>query len=269
MLYVYGVVRSGQPPVDVEGIGDPPGEVRIVESGPLAAAVSEFPHDAELQDDDARAHLHVLIRLLEDGPVVPLRMGTVAPDDDAVRAEVLDGPGDALRERLDALDGLVELHVDAEDDEAGAIAAVARDAGIEGRVARDFDARLELGEQIAELLVDRRMQLADEILAQLRPSAVADVPRSMLESPEDPVLRWAFLVNRADLDAFDRAIVEVRSRYPAMAIRYVGPLPAAHFVDWQPTTDGDRVSDSAVDWRPTTDGEPVSDSFSSQGSWGW
>ena len=253
MLYVYGVVRAGQPSPDVTGVGSPAGDVRLVESGPLAAAVSELPDDIALQDEDARAHLRVLIRLLDDGPVIPLRMGTVAPDDDVVRAEVLDAVRDEMAARLAALDGLVELHVDADDDETEAIAEVARGAGLDGRAATDFGSRLELGEEIAELLIERRRRLAEQIMARLRPHAVQDTPRAVLQGPEDSVLRWAFLVKRDDLEAFDDAVVDVRSAYPSITVRYVGPLPASHFVDWQRTTQS----------------EPVTDNFSAQGSWGW
>jgi len=253
-LYLYGVVRGGQPAPRHQGVGQPPGDVVLITSGELAAAASVLPDDYELTDEDAHAHLDVLVRLLRDGPVLPLRMGTVAPDETAVRTELLETTAAQLADRLDALEGVVELHVDADDDESEAIAAIAQTTDLGVTAAADLADRLELGREVAELLVDRRQKLAAEIVAQLRPFAVDDVPRSVIRGPEDPMLRWAFLVKRDDVERFDEAVVAVRSQHPSTAIRYVGPLPAAHFVD--------RPQDEPGETDPA-------DSFSPQGSWRW
>lgn len=260
MLYLYGVVREGQPAPKVKGVGEPPGDVSLIESGPLAAAATELPDDFEIQDSDAERHLEVLITLLGDGPVVPLRMGTVAPDESAVRAEVLDAAQAEMVERLDALDGLVELHVDADDDEMEAVASVARAAGLAPDPAADMSARLDLGREVASLLVERRQQVAAEVVEDLRGCAVHHVPRSTIQGPEDPVLRWAFLVKREDIEKFDRAVVATRSRHPTMAIQHVGPLPPAHFIDW---SGNGRSADGPGD------APPESDPFSASSSWGW
>lgn len=251
MFYLYGVVRAGQQVPDVSGLGRPPGDVVLIESEPLAAAGTHLPDDFEVQDGDAEAHLQVLIALLDQGPVVPLRMGTVAPDEDAVRAEVLDAVHSELVDRLDALDGLVELHLDADDDEMEAITAVARSAGLTPDPAADMSARLDLGREVASLLVERRQQIAAEVIEPLHAIAVHDVPRSTIQGPEDPVLRWAFLVRREDIERFDRAVGATRSQHPTMAIRYVGPLPPAHFIDWP------------------GEAPPQEDPFTASSSWGW
>jgi gas vesicle protein GvpL/GvpF len=251
MLYVYGIVRAGHPPVDPRGVGRPPGEVRLVESGPIAAPVSEVPDDFAVDEADARAHVHVLIELLSGGPVIPLRLGTVAPDDAAVHTEVLDPVRAEMVTLLDELDGLVELHVDADDDEAEAIAAVAASAPRPADGSDDLGAKLELGEAVASLLTQQRQRLAEAIVGRLRPLAVRDVPRSVIEGPEDPVLRWAFLVQADDVVNFDEAVIGIRSEYPSMSIRYVGPLPPAHFVEWDP-----QAPENA-------------DSFRGGGNWGW
>jgi hypothetical protein len=252
MLYVYGVVRAGHPPPARDGVGSPACPVQMIESGPLAAAVSELPDGFDLGEQDAHAHLAVLIALLATGTVIPLRMGTAAPDEDAVRSAVLDSAQDAMVRRLQGLDGLVEVHVDADDDEAESIAAVARAAGLEPAGGLDFATKLELGHEVAGRLLEHRRRLAAEIVAELQPMAVADVARRLSQGPEDPVLRWAFLVKRDDLEAFDEAVVAVRSRHPSMSIRYVGPLPPSHFVDRQ---------------QPEPNSEQ--DSFSASGSWAW
>jgi hypothetical protein len=254
MLYVYGVTRSGREQPAAAGLGSPPEQVRLLESGPIAAAVSELPDDYVLQDEDARAHLQVLIGLLADGPVLPIRMGTVAPGEAAVRNEVLDAAQAELAGRLDSIDGLVELHVDADDEERASIAAVAELAGPRPGPGSDLASRIQFGEEIAGLLVDYRRRLAEEIVDELRPLARRDTPRSALNSAEDPMLRWAFLVAQDDLPRFDAAVAAIRTEHPELAIRYAGPLPPSHFVDGRPSTE---------------EQETTTDRFQSQGAWGW
>jgi Gas vesicle synthesis protein GvpL/GvpF len=253
MLYIYGITRADRSRPAVEGLGDPPTTVRLVESASLAAAVSDLPEGYVVHDDDARAHLKVLIELLRDGPVLPIRMGTVAPNEDVLRSDVLDASTPELTERLDALDGFVELHVDADDEEADSIGALAAASGIRPGRPMGLDGRIQLGGQIADLLVDYRQQVGAEIVERLRPLAVQDVPRTAVRSAEDPMLRWAFLVARGDLPKFDAAVADIRRDHPELAIRYAGPLPPSHFVDWQPDADARTYSDS----------------FQATGAWGW
>jgi len=254
MLYVYGVVRArdGADP-DLKGVGHRPAEVRLLASGSIAAAVSTIPEDFVIDEAAARAHLQVLIGLLDQGPVIPLRLGTIGADENGVRAEVLDVALAELAQRLDSLDGLVELHVDADDDEAEAIAAVAAAAPRPAFERLDLESRIAVGEQVASLLIAHRQGLADAILRQLRPLAVRDTPRSVINTAEDPVLRWAFLVRVDDVSRFDETVMGIQADYPSLSIRYVGPLPAAHFVDWDAST------------LP----QEQTDSFTGSGKWGW
>lgn len=254
MRYVYGVMRATHRATEeLHGVGRPPAAVQLVKSGPLAAGVSDVQEGFVVEEPDARAHIEVLTGLIGAGPVLPLRLGTVAPDDDAIRAEVLDAARDDFVAALDALDGLVELHVDADDNEAEAISAVAQAAPTAPGQTLDFDAALDLGQHVGALLIEHRQRLADEIVARLRPIAVRDTPRSVIQGPEDPVLRWAFLVKTDDLATFDESVVGIRAAYPSLAISYVGPLPAAHFVDW----------------RSTSDDGAASDSFQTDSNWSW
>jgi hypothetical protein len=147
---------------------------------------------------------------------------------------------------------MVELQVDADDDVAEVIALVGRSAPVAMSENDDFATRIEVGQRIAELVVDHRRRIADQVVDRLRRLAVDDVARAQINGPEDPVLRWAFLVKREDLELFDEAIVALRSEFPSIAFRYVGPLPAAHFVGREPVP-------------PTAS----ADSFRGDGSWGW
>jgi hypothetical protein len=243
-LLIYGVVRAGHPLADPPplGLGDPPGPLRLVRRGALAVVVSPVAELGTLTDHDAERHLDILIDLLDDGPVIPLRLGSVAPDDDAVREEVLGETAPWFSARLDSLDGLVEVHVDADEDETAAIHAVlATEPSLAGRRlaagnSADVGSRISLGELVADRVITRRADQAERLLDELRPFAVADTGRGPMGGPEDPVLRWAFLVHRdsepggRDLEHFDEAVARARHDNAEFVIEYVGPLPAFHFV---------------------------------------
>jgi hypothetical protein len=129
--YAYAVLRgSGLPGGVVEaltGVGGVP--VRLVTSGPLAAAVSPVPatdfqedalrrhlEDLEWLEAVARAHHTVIEALSAHTTVLPLRLATVYLDDERVR-DVLRTDGEAFTEVLDRLAGCLEwgvkIYVDA------------------------------------------------------------------------------------------------------------------------------------------------------------
>jgi hypothetical protein len=252
-LLLYAVVRDGHPLPDPPplGLGDPPEAIRLVRGRavagfatcPVAVVASPVAEPVNLTDSDAERHLDILLGLLANGPVIPLRLGSVAPDEDAVRDEILGEAAPQLVARLDALDGLVEVHFDADEDETTAIRAVlATDPALSGvRAAAaqttDVRTRISLGERVADRVITRRAEQAEQLLDELRPFAIADTGRGPMGGPEDPVLRWAFLVHRdpgapsrRDLRQFDEAVERVRRGHPELVIEYVGPLPAFHFV---------------------------------------
>ncbi len=257
-VIVYGVARAGHPSPEPAppGLGHPPEPVHLVRFGPLSAAVSCTADVGVLGDQEAVHHLDILQRLLARGPVLPLRFGTVAPDEDAVRAEVLAPLVEVMPERLDAVDGLVELRLDVDEEEQSALQAV-----LPGSPAAaypppdDLDERIRFGQEIAELVVQRRQRQADEILSELQPLARSDRPRRRHGGAEDPVLSWAFLLADDDIETFDAAVARLRRARPELSIEYVGPLPAIDFIEIPTVT--------------RTSGAGPADSFAGTGRWGW
>jgi hypothetical protein len=167
---------------------------------------------------------------------------------------VLDASAAHLTSLLDEFDDLVEMQVDADDDEVEALAAVASLPGMREGRGGDLAATIEQGRQIASVLMQRRADLAEAIVQRLRPLCVDDMARATIRGPEDPVLRWAFLVRRDDLHLLDDAIVALRADYPTVSLRYAGPLPPAHFID--------RVVQERT-------AQSDADTFAGNGSWGW
>ena len=84
--YVYGISASSHPalPAGMAGVGDPPVTVRVLKEQGLAAVVSDAPEGLRPKRRDLLAHQNVLAEAGAAGCVLPMRFGSVAPDDDSV-----------------------------------------------------------------------------------------------------------------------------------------------------------------------------------------
>jgi hypothetical protein len=207
-LRLYGIVRAGHPL--------PPG-VRAVVGAELAVVVGDLRADG-LTDQDAVSHLDILCELVRTGPVLPLRFGTVAPDDDAVRAEVL---RDDLAPRLDRLDGLVEIRVGLEFDEQTVMLAVLDAHPGLAAGATDFAGQLELGRRIDEHVTTWRRERAAELLAGV------GVDRVELAPAEDGAQNWAVLVASHELSVLERTV----GGLAGVTAHLLGPMPAYSFLE--------------------------------------
>ena len=249
-LLVYGVVRQGHP-MPQRTRKDDAFDVRLLESGDLAAAVTEIDDETALTEDDAARHLDTLILLLRDGPVLPLAFGTVSPDEDGVRSEVLDATAAELAERLDAVDGFVETRLEVNFDEQAALRDIMdNDPDVRAMAAQTkggsaaLDLRLALGEAVSARLMDWRRLQVDALLPRLT-GPVHSVAE--LESQEPLQQRWAFLVSADRLAELDDAVGEQRSSLGTGAsVEYVGPLPVYSFL--APATNRPAGQGSAWGW---------------------
>jgi hypothetical protein len=229
-LLVCGVVRSRHPdPHGTPAPGDAMANVRLVHCGALAAAVREMPDDAVPCDDDATLYLDALIALLRGGPVLPIRFGTLAPGDEAVR-ELLDDAAEDLAHRLDVLDGLVEVRLQIAADLDAEIRALVETSPELARVRpKQLDDRVRQGERISAELAERQDGLSEYVLARLQRHAVAC--RTIRPQAATEV-RHAYLICAETLAEFDEAVRDLSDdlgdRY---AIEYAGPLPPFEFTD--------------------------------------
>jgi hypothetical protein len=249
-LLVIGVTRRGHPPI---GSGRGKGgafDVRLVESGDLAAAVTEIDDPEALTEEDAGLHLDTLVLLLADGPVLPLAFGTVSPDEDAVRAEVLDAVAGDLAERLDAVDGLVETRLEIFFDENAALREIMagdrelRDLAAESQGGSvGMDTRIALGEAVSSRLTEWRRLQADALLPTLTEHVHSSVE---MESREPLEQRWAFLLAADKLADLDEAVGKLRASLgEGASVEYVGPLPVYSFLAQSQPGSGQR---SAWGW---------------------
>ncbi|GAA3143195.1 GvpL/GvpF family gas vesicle protein [Streptomyces rectiviolaceus] len=247
--YIYGIVGTPHPDLPdlpdgasgtdavhgVNGIGEPPRPVRIVRRGELAALVSDAPGDLKPKRRDLLAHQDVLSEAASWGAVLPMRFGSLAPDDDAVLA-VLADRADHFAERLRALEGRVEYNVKAAHNERAVLHQIlAENPELRAMVevnqlagGGSHEQKLQLGEKVAATVRAREAGDADHVRRALEPTTEA-----VCAGPGET--GWpadlSFLVHRDAAVGFLSAVAELRADQPHLDLQVRGSLPPYSFVD--------------------------------------
>ncbi|MFF4833747.1 GvpL/GvpF family gas vesicle protein [Streptomyces sp. NPDC001315] len=233
--YVYGITAASHPalPDGTTGVGEQP--VRVLKEGDLAAVVSDAPEGLRPKRRELLAHQTVLGDIAAVGCVLPMRFGSVAPDDRTVTG-VLAERVDHYKERLRALDGRVEYnvkathveeavlhHVMAGNPELRAFAEANRRAG-----GGSYEDKIRLGEMVAAAV---RAQEAED--ATRLESALESTGDAVSVGPESTgwLANLSFLVDRDAAAEFLEAVDDVRKSLPHLEVRVNGPLPPYSFVE--------------------------------------
>jgi len=235
--YVYGITAASHPalPEDLGGVGNPALPVRVLTEGDLAAIVSDAPEGLRPKRRDLLAHQNVLSEAGAGGCILPMRFGSVAPDDGTVTG-VLAEHSEHYKERLGTLDGKVEYNVKATHDEEAVLHRVMSD-NPEIRAVTEanrkagggsYDDRLRLGEMVVAAVKAREAEDAGEVQRALEPIADA-----ISVGPESSgwLANVSFLVERDAAASFLEAVDQVRKDHPHLDLRVNGPLPPYSFVD--------------------------------------
>lgn len=235
--YVYGITAASHPalPEGLGGVGDPALPVRVLTEGDLAAIVSDSPEGLRPKRRDLLAHQNVLSEAGAGGCILPMRFGSVAPDDGTVTG-VLAERQEHYKERLRTLDGKVEYNVKATHDEEAVLHRVMSD-NPEIRAVTEanrkagggsYDERLRLGEMVVAAVKAREAEDAGEVQRALEP--VAD---AISVGPESSgwLANVSFLVERDAAASFLEAVDQLRKDHPHLDLRVNGPLPPYSFVD--------------------------------------
>jgi hypothetical protein len=247
--YVYGMV-----PADVElksgvhGVGDPPGEIRLVRSGDLAALVSDVDITRPLgTPEDLQAHEEILDAVVTEAPVLPLRFGAVLTSEDAVAEELLEANHDEFAAALRQLEGCAEYVVRGRYAESaildeilsGNSAAVRlrdRIRGADPDATRDL--RIQLGEIINNAVADKRQADTRLLLSAMKDHCVASVVRAA--TSELDAVYAAFLVEADRIGELERAVTELGDRWPGrVQLSIIGPMAPYDFVGHLATEAGD------------------------------
>jgi len=240
--YVYAVGRGRRPSsfacIGVDGPRSR--ELRAVSFGDLWAVASDAPRgDIDVTRANIQAHSDaVQDAFAHADAVLPLHFGTVYPDDDTVRADLLGGHLRDLQLLLDRVEHRAEMRLKAYYDDAIAL----REIVAEHRGIRELDRRtrsvsaeagyydrIRLGELVARAVDAKRVRDAAAIVSRLAPLAVESILDDRLHG-DWAVTAASFLVERTRLDKFGRAVETLgRDLGARVLLRCVGPLPPYSF----------------------------------------
>ena len=238
-VYVYGIV-----PGDVElnsgvhGVGDPPGEVRLVRSGDLAALVSEVDVTKPLgTPEDLQAHVDILDATITDAPVLPSRFGAVLTNEEAVAKELLDANHDEFAAALQQLEGRAEYIVRGRYVEQAILEEIlsenSRAARLRDRIhGADPDAtrelRIQLGEIINETVANKRQADTNLLVSAMKDHCVASGAR--VATNELDAVYVAFFVEADQVGELERVTQDLSGRWQGrVELEIRGPMAAYDF----------------------------------------
>ncbi|MFD9961457.1 GvpL/GvpF family gas vesicle protein [Amycolatopsis sp. NPDC058986] len=234
--YVYGIVLDSHPAgvAELRGVGETPGPVRTVDADGLKAVVGDAPPDLRAKRRDLKAHQDVLAALIEQGPVLPMRFGLVAQDEQAVAGAVA-ARKDDYRAVLSELDGRVEMNVKVAHQQDAVLGALLRQdrelAGLNeqlrGRGGGTRDEQIRFGELVAGALTERQRRDSEALSAMLGEHAVRESSGPQVDGC---FFNSSFLVDRDELDDFTSVVDHLRRTLDQVAeVRLRGPLPPYSF----------------------------------------
>ncbi len=203
----------------------------------FAALREPGPDGLDILAEAAQAHDVVLARFVE-APVLPLPLGTVLPDDEAV-VDLLERHAESLRAELDRLTGVAEwavtVHAFADPtDDAGATPAASGREYLEQRQAAHDRRTGRWGQE---------EQLTTSIHAPLTACAVdaVEVGSRPLEDVA-PLLHGVYLLADDARSRFESTVSYLRGEHPEAVIEVSGPWPAYHFTSVELATEDESSS---------------------------
>lgn len=240
-VYVYGIVPADvEMADDVQGVGDPPGELRLVRHEDIAALISDVDTSRPLgRPEDLTAHQELLDLTVAEAPVLPLRFGAVLTDEEAVAGELLGPHHDEFAAALRELDGRAQYVVKGRYVEETVLREVLRDNKQASQLreqirdAGDEDAtrplRIQLGEIINDAVSGKRETDTRHACEVLEPHSEALNVRE--PSHEEDAVNIALLVEISRQEDLEQALNELASKWDGrVRLRLLGPMAPYDFV---------------------------------------
>lgn len=239
-VYVYGIF-PGDITLDsgVTGVGDPPGKVRVIRSGDIAALVSDVSASWSLGSPaDLSAHKELLDASASAVPVLPMRFGAVVSSDDAVEKDLLAANHDLFATALSELDGLVQYVVKGRYAEEAILREVLSEdreaARLRDRI-RSPDpnvshaAKIRLGEVVHRAVAAKRDNDTYVLANRVAPHCEASVLRE--PAHERDAVHIALLVRTSEAERLQGSVDDLAGEWDGrMNLRLLGPMAAYDFV---------------------------------------
>jgi Gas vesicle synthesis protein GvpL/GvpF len=217
VLYLYAIVDPGTE-VGVRGMQD--ADVRSVRAGGVDALVSEHDHiDPSADVDDLWAHEVVVESAGESGAaVLPLRLGSVLPDEASVVA-LVEERAQEFTHALDRVRGAVEI---------GIRAAVMEAAPEPAAVTDELPGTAYLMTRLAQ------KQRGDEVI-DLVHRPLADLAREHVRLDrsigDQSSVRLAYLVDEDAVEPFQERVQNLEMELDNVRLACTGPWPPYSFAD--------------------------------------
>lgn len=240
-VYIYGLVPADvEMASDVQGVGDPPGKVRVVRHRDISALVSDIDTSGPLgRPEDLTAHQELLDRTASEAPVLPLRFGAVVTNEEAVTEELLGPHHDEFAAALKELEGKAQYVVRGRYQEDAVLPEVlsenpeAEELRQQIKGAGDEDAtrpqRIRLGEIIGEAISAKREEDTRHAGDVLEPYCEASNVRE--PSHEEDAVNIAVLVEQAREQELEQALDELAREWEGrIRLSLLGPMAAYDFV---------------------------------------
>jgi hypothetical protein len=231
--YVYAIMRGDRDPgLGKRGLLDGTTPVSGVSAGNLTAIVS--PYQGSAPENLSRAdllqslviHQQVLEAAMAEGPLLPVKFGTVLRSEEEVR-DVLTHYHARLQAALADVGEAVEIDLSATWDVDAVLVGLAQNPQLAAG-SQSLEDRVRVGSLVAEMLEQRRNGYRQRVVSELVPLARDTQPIPL--PSEDLVFNLAFLVEREDLTRFEAAVDGLGEELgDVLAFRYVGPLPPHSF----------------------------------------
>jgi hypothetical protein len=239
--YIYCIIQAKEPRQFTRlGIGERGDVVHTIHYNNLAAVVSDSPmQEYDSTRRNVMAHTLVLEEVMKEHTLLPVRFGTIAPDQDSLHDKLLKRRFGELNGLLQSMEGLTELGVktfwyeglpfDEILSENPSLREL-RDRLSERPAEQTYYDRIALGEMIEKALAQKRMQCAERILSRLRPLARHTRMNDVIT--DRMVLNAAFLIEAGRQPDFDEVIQTLDEEMgDRLIFKYVGPVAPYNFVN--------------------------------------
>jgi hypothetical protein len=239
--YLFGIVATGSRLPDPDGRPVPGGgPLRSVEVGRVEAVVCDVdpttfdglaeagPDGLEVLAATAYAHDGLLAELAASTTVLPLRLGTVLPDDGTVRTLLADSEPTLVAE-LERLAGRAEWAVTVRLLDAPEEVPPTSDVGAPS--GQDYLRQRQRERQARDERWRLRQELAESVHRQLAAAAsdATTVGSRPIEDATPPLLHGVYLLDADQVPGFEAAVDGLRAAHPAAVLEVSGPWPPYHF----------------------------------------
>jgi len=240
--YIYAIIPTGEEVVfDVAGMDNHDDRVYSIPHGDVAAVVSASPvvdYRGLKRDEAVRhlvAHQGVVEAVMQEFAVLPVKFGTVLPDQARVHRLLAQGRK-LFRTALEKLTGLVQMEVVVLWGLEEVFQEIAQEepiAGLKAQVQAQrpqemLAERVAIGQMVKSSLERRRGELEARLVAPLREVAIDLVVNPPMD--DRMVTNVALLMDRSGCQALERQLEALDKEFGGrLHFRCIGPLPPYSF----------------------------------------